>query len=575
VNEFILRTSGPAGADRAYGAWIEPALRRRGSGPADRGPVILVSCDALRADRLGSYGNKRGLTPHLDGLARDRTTVFTHAVSASSWTLPSHLSMFTGVYPTLFGNMRNLDRNVPTLGEVFRGMGYLCHAITGIPWLRPQHGFGRGFHFYKYEPKDRGRPMGEVVDEALAWIQESRDLPFLLFLHACSPHEPYLLSQDCVPRIVKPDPSGPLPDYADLAPAAALEREGKIPPEAERRRIEDYYDCNVFQMDQALGRLIQGLKDTGLYDSCVLVLTSDHGQEFWEHGAHGHGKAFYGETLSVPLLVRARGTGGRDARLASHIDIFPTLVAAAGGAPPRPVQGRNLAEKWDRDAVFSQDPAGFHSAVTTRKARLIRRNKFPDKLFDLRADPGEKKNLAGRGGPLEAGADSLLSAFIAESYPSWHMTLVPGPAKEKVRVQVATDGGLSFQRGAPFFPSVFEERSGSAWSFSVEGAFPTTYLIPTVPADATLRVSAWTRGEDGEPRPFPVYAGESEIPAERLPVLLGPAQPGYPGQARIPPGIGEKPGVRVWRLVSAPVSAPESPMTEEEVRALRSLGYLQ
>jgi arylsulfatase A-like enzyme/Flp pilus assembly protein TadD len=274
--------------------------------------VVLVSIDTLRADWLGAYDPERPFSPNLDAFAADGVR-FDVAISPVPITLPAHATMLTGLQPPHHGVRANsifqLDEDVPTLTESLQGQGFATGAFVGAVVLASRFGLSRGFDVYDDQMSGRQsgfrgagfpeRRAGQVVDAALAWVEQAPD-PFFLWVHVYDPHMDHLAPQAWIDRF---------PD--------------------------DPYGAEIAYTDAEIGRLIEGIETLYPDDGTLFVITSDHGDGFWEHGDPTHSYTLYDATQRVPLLMRGPGLPrgavvGGVARLA---DIAPTVLAAVGGPP--------------------------------------------------------------------------------------------------------------------------------------------------------------------------------------------------------------------------------------------------
>ncbi|HZE88688.1 MAG TPA: sulfatase, partial [Verrucomicrobiae bacterium] len=304
---------------------------------AGRPNVILVSLDTVRADHVGCYGYARPTTPILDALARE-STLFELAVAPAPWTLPSHASMFTSLYPHehgAAGPSSTLAAERVTIAETLREAGYSTAAFTGGGYLSSKFGLSQGFDVFEnlYDS-----PTSAIVSRALAWFDgRPADQPYFLFVHTYEPHTPYTSAT-----------FASLPDAGRVGPSFAEEdlrelRSGQFrPTPAEQRYIEDLYDGDIHAADAALGPLWDRLRAAGELDRSLVIVTSDHGEELFERSARtsaGHGHSLYEELLRVPLVIRyAKGfpAGMRVATPVSLIDLVPTLAAVTGVPWPEP-----------------------------------------------------------------------------------------------------------------------------------------------------------------------------------------------------------------------------------------------
>jgi choline-sulfatase len=267
-------------------------------------PVILISIDTLRSDRLPAYGYRKIETPNIDAFRAD-AILYERAYTHCPLTLPAHGSMLTGLLPGDHGLRDNvgyrLGQTVPTLATVLKKNGYATGAAISAFVLRKETGIDQGFDFYDDQVRPLGpshaigrvqRPGPETISAARGWIEKQRG-PFFLFLHLYEPHTPY------------------------------------DPPEPFRSRYETAYDGEVAYTDQLIGEFFDFLKGRDLYDRALIILTSDHGEGLGQHGEDEHGMFLYRETIQVPLLVKLPQSSWRGKSISNPtqlVDIFPTIV---------------------------------------------------------------------------------------------------------------------------------------------------------------------------------------------------------------------------------------------------------
>jgi arylsulfatase A-like enzyme len=373
-------------------------------------PVILVSIDTLRPDHLGCYGYGAPTSPHIDAFRKD-SVLFPEAVAHAPSTLPSHASVLTSLIPPHHGasiaNTRALPREIETLAEVLRARGYATASWNGGIQLDAAWGLDQGFDTY-VSVKPRGASaeslvlpedrFAHVVSLARTWLRTQGARPFFLFLHTYEVHHPYSPdAEDLAP--FRAGYAGPLPDQISVdllrrVNAGEIRLTGR-----DRRQIVAAYDGEIRSMDRAFGTLVAFLRENGLYDPSLIVFTSDHGEEFGEHGRMGwHNHTLFDELLRVPLLVKlpSSGQGGESRQgQARGIDVAPTILAAVGIEPPAAFEGRDLlasdgiaAEAWsERDVVAPNESV----SIRTSEWKL-----YDTRLFDLRRDPREADDLASR-----------------------------------------------------------------------------------------------------------------------------------------------------------------------------------
>jgi len=391
----------------------------RGPAPAEKAPltnIVLISIDTLRADHLGCYGYFRDTSPHMDAFARE-SIFFEQAYAPMATTLPSHVSMLTGLYPLEHGITANFGDGprkygwtpgVVSFAELAQKNGYLTAGFVSSAPLKRESGFDAGFTHYDEPPPSAGARFGQVTTDAvLAWLPANRDKPLFLFVHYFDPHSPYI----------------PPPPYDRMYQTdAALEQfiaarqiPDRIEPDACRgtkptvtRDATNLYDGEVRYTDNEIGRVLAALRDAGLYENSIIILTADHGEGLNQHEWPKHGRV-WNEQLHVPLMIRfPRSFGQFPARVPSLVcltDLMPTLLARlnypwteplrtqASGTdvlqanyPGRPL----LAQRSSRDCPES---AGMPFALTTDDWRYHVGRKGERMLFNRKSDPYELTNV--------------------------------------------------------------------------------------------------------------------------------------------------------------------------------------
>lgn len=405
--------------------------------------VVLVSFDTVRADHLGFHGYRRPTTPNLDRLAAV-SVVFENAISQSAWTRPAHVSMFTGLYPSEHG-MVAVDRNValdprwPTLAGVLRANGYATAAFTGGGNMSAHFGFDTGFDTYR----SPGRRIGDALADAEAWLDTVDDQPFFLFMHGYDAHRPY---------------RGKPEDRAALGVSGAPSlrginracREGQSP--ADVAPYVEEYDAAVHRGDRAIGRLLESLARRGRMDDTIVVVTSDHGEEFLEHGACFHIRSLYREIVHVPLVYYVPGVAPRRVAelVPASVSVAPTILDLVG-VGKRSREGPSLSPFLDGrrapafDYVVSETAIrypgrryGYVRALTGEREKLIRwslgeRHEY----FDLTRDAGETRPIRD-----SAKARSLLrhlDLWLA-AHPPRGAAVAAARMPERLREELATLG---------------------------------------------------------------------------------------------------------------------------------------
>ncbi len=406
--------------------------------------IVLISLDTVRADHLGVYGYPRATSPHLDALARDGV-VFEDVSATSPWTLPSHATMMTGLFPARHGVVANdtrLSRRTETLAERLARSGYETYAVVNTPWLqRDVFGFMRGFEqtLFVKGGGDRVAPNTLVTDTARGWLERKSRRPKFIFVHYIDAHSDYVSLPEHEARFVAPY-EGPVvwttnalfrlrvsdsfisSCQDDPGAQACLDHEGQSVVDAMRpgalgaaqlEHMLDRYDAGIHQLDAELGRLFEAIDGAVDREAQLVMVTSDHGEEFMEHGSVFHAARQYEEVLRVPLIARGLGLprGLRVDVPVSLVDLAPTLVEVARGRALPGIDGRSLVPLWsdgDRSGfagrpLYGEAPGEYGEVLGPRHYVSVRRGTLKLhreestgqlELYDLALDPRETRNVA-------------------------------------------------------------------------------------------------------------------------------------------------------------------------------------
>jgi len=348
---------------------IAAALALAGAcgGPAGPPNVLIVSIDTLRADRLGCQGYARDTTPALDRLARERAVRFASAVAEAPWTLPSHVTMLSGLHPLTHGVRRPEEApgdEVAFLAELL-GASHYSFALTDGGWLSETWGFARGFDSFHAQDRDVER----AVEAVLEYVRHRRGKgPWLGFLHTYDVHCPYDPPPPYLGRYRSPE-AEPI-EVAGRCGNPHFNAEGVTPGQA--RFLSDRYDEDVRRVDDALATLFAALDALELWDETVVIVTSDHGEEFLEHGQIGHERTLSPEVLSIPLLVAAPGVAPRVVEeVVGLADLVPTVLELVGAPTPGRLDGRSLVPLMRGETDPERAPFVF-SELAWQVERVVR-----------------------------------------------------------------------------------------------------------------------------------------------------------------------------------------------------------
>lgn len=320
--------------------------------------IILIIIDTLRADHLSCYGYNRNTSPVLDSLA-ESGTLWLNAQAQAPWTLPTHATIWTGLSARshrtnmeIFWNdgersgknNYSLDTDLPSLPVLLSEAGFTTFGLANVILLNETHGFNEGFQYYSCNDAGHGR-AAVSVDSLIIWLEQHSDERFFCMLHLFDVHAPY----------------NPPPQYRELYGEYSIEEttswlieDGVLLNPQDRDQLVSYYDGEITWVDDNLGRLFSWMRENGLSNNTLVVLTADHGEEFLEHGWVDHGHTLYQELVHIPLIFTGPGinAGVVDSRVAGQYDILPTLLTWAG---------ISHSFVFDGTDILSQDFNGFRA----------------------------------------------------------------------------------------------------------------------------------------------------------------------------------------------------------------------
>lgn len=343
--------------------------------------VLIVSFDALRADALGLYGYPRPTSPNLDRFAEE-ALVFDHAYTAAPVTPTSFAAAFTGQLPfRVFSGWRLIDTE--TLAGVFTDAGFATFALLNNTQVVAERNFGQGWERYEVV----NLPDEEVLSEAKRRIKAVADRRFFGWIHFISPHTPYDY-REMAEQFYEADYEG---RFESTVPGKF-----EVKDEAELKRVRDLYDGEVYFGDHLFGELWRFLEERGLLDNTLVVVTSDHGEEFMEHGRMQH-NGQYEELIRIPLLIRHpdRIRPARTDAPYLNTDLLPTLAGITGIEAPEVPDGVDLTREYRPDRLrisVGMTHKELRQVSGTRlqdKLIVTCRPEYAESLFDLATDPGE------------------------------------------------------------------------------------------------------------------------------------------------------------------------------------------
>ncbi len=452
-------------------AWRERRARAALPAAAAGAPnVLLLVLDTVRAASLSLYGHHRPTSPTMERVGEEGV-VFDQALATAPWTLPSHASMFTGRWPheQTTSWFRPMDKSDSTLAEALAGRGYATGGfVANLLYTDYEKGLGRGFQRYA----DFGFGLATMLNsctltrrlagarslrvllgtdemltrkhgtdvnaEFLAWQAGLAGRPFFAFLNYFDAHDPYIPPPEWFRRIAGYERRDEL---SPLRRLGVLQRRDGMRPE-EILYEQDAYEAAIAWLDAMVGELLTELERRGALENTIVVITSDHGEEFGEHGVFLHGHTLYRDAIHVPLVIRAPGRVPAGIRVAPPVslrDLPATLLTLATAAPNKTFPGASLARFWSGGSLPAEPvlsevqqavrmpewyPAarGTLRALTDTSHHFILNPAAPPQLFDWRADPEERVNLAG----TPAG-DSLVPRYEA---PLRALPPFPSPSRK-------------------------------------------------------------------------------------------------------------------------------------------------
>lgn len=446
----------------ACGGGASPSDAANRAGVADH--LLLISIDTLRADALGSYGATDGATPNLDRLA-SQSVRFANAWAPAPKTAPSHMTLFTGLQPRVHGvgNLKTsgsprLSPDIATLPERLALDGFATAGFSGGGNVKGELGFDRGFEIYD----DQGQTLPKKLPKVGTWLRRrgAQESNWFAFVHTYQVHDPYLPSSVFMERFADPDYTGKILGTRESL-GAAIEAGDDLAPRSRGndrfvanfwRRVDEessedlaylhqLYTAGVAEMDRDFGKTLERWDRDGLLEDALVVLTSDHGEEFGEHGRTMHHQ-LWSECLAVPLLVRlpdGAGAGTVIDQPVQHIDLLPSVLELLGVDSPSPlgeseawpgmswapwVLGEMPSARDDRVLLaehrsLRDRPLDVHALRRGGKLLYVTPSEGP-RLFDIAGDPGEqlqvrdakaKQSLFKLTGELQARLDQQAGLF--------------------------------------------------------------------------------------------------------------------------------------------------------------------
>ena len=449
--EIVLKTTAVEAPERGASVpgWshlriVSESWQQRSPSSPQAPNLLFLLVDTLRADRLGVHGNEPSPSPNLDRLARSGL-FFSKAMAQSSWTLPSVASIFTGLPAHSHGVVGGRDaanandgsylsRELLTFASEAQARRVTTLGISTNPLVSRDTNLSQGFETFIELGAERGPSASavEVNDAFLGWLEQHRQWRFLAYLHYMDVHAPYKPPL----RYRPPTPPEVRPLVARgnvylLRRALAGQGGERAAPLTAREltHLRGLYDAQIRHWDDELGRLLAGLAAAGIAETTQIIITSDHGEEFMEHGSLDHGRHLYDETIHVPLVLHGPGIRpGRSNELVQGTDLYPTIAALLGFAPSGSLPGQDLRETLAPRPVVSETRWGFAGDGTKTRLEALREPGWKlirsplvgsHELYDLDDDPGEQHDRA-------ASAPAEMSR-MTEALSRWRESAAPPP----------------------------------------------------------------------------------------------------------------------------------------------------
>ncbi|MBI5376040.1 MAG: sulfatase [Candidatus Schekmanbacteria bacterium] len=362
--------------------------------------IILITIDAARADHIGAYGYRRETSPNVDRIAKNGV-LFENCYSHASWTLPSMISMFTSILPVIHGNVRAqieskkiiyqevLSDDFETLPEFMKSAGYTTAGFSTNGHLIRKEGFAQGFDYYDEECLWENAEC--VNEKAISWLENNHDKKFFMWVHyidAHADHQPGIKGRYNPPE-----------KYKEMF---------KVEGDPMGKEVsEALYDGEIRHCDDVFGELLKEFEKYGILENSVIVITSDHGESFMEHGKWYHADNVYRELIHVPFIISYPPLfekGKKIDTVVSHIDLLPTLLEIAGINPASRIEGKSLVpllegkgNKWEDKSVYCEtrkyDGLDLRTIILDNYQYILNYKDGMEELYNMADDPLETKNL--------------------------------------------------------------------------------------------------------------------------------------------------------------------------------------
>ncbi len=391
------------------GLYEKSEIETKAPGQIKAKNIVLVLIDTLRSDKLLPYNpDTRVKTDYLSGLERE-AMVFKRAFAPENWTKPSIASLLTGLYPDTHNTREDRDAlpsSATMISEHLKSLGFVTAGFVANGYISGKFGFQRGWDTWtNYVREGKPNRAQFVIADAVKWLDKRNDnKPFFLYIHTIDPHVPYIPPQ----KYIKMYDAAPYNGQVEASATAKIAegiKTGRVKlGDRDKIRFEALYDGEISYHDDELAALQNKLGELNLLEDTAIIITSDHGEEFFEHGSVGHGHSLYEELLHVPLFIRLPGKHSdeqpsSDTDEVSLTDVFPTICDLLGVAPPKDLEGKSLVKRLKKEARDDFPSAAAANFLQNQKAIRMGRYKLIYRgarttLFDLKNDPKETRDLS-------------------------------------------------------------------------------------------------------------------------------------------------------------------------------------
>jgi len=396
--------------------------------------AILIMIDTLRADYTTCYGGQNIKTPVMDRLAAEGAR-FERFSAVEDWTKPSCATMLTGLYPNTHRTQTEnavLPKNVAMISEELRSRGLLTGGFIANGYVSEKFGFNRGWDYYENYIREKKPTEAEYVyTKALDWIGKVRDKRFFAYIHTIDPHVPYSPPDDFLALYDSKPYDGPIKPRMSHVQLEEIKKGNLKVDDRDKQRIVALYKGEISYHDKYMGMFMQKMADMGLLDETLLIVTADHGEEFWEHGSVGHGHSVFQELIHVPFIVFWKGVVPAGRTVGDNHDhgvVVPTIFDGLGLDAPNYLEGTSILPKAaGLDEAFPH--AGFSThqgermAVWSGRMKLQMNGPLNTYIYDVEQDTASRSNIASNHPVTLRYMRSLLGMFMgAPDRRGWKST---------------------------------------------------------------------------------------------------------------------------------------------------------